>query len=368
VALSFLGGSLGEILGGKKHERAIAQLRAEIRSAPKDTRTRLQLADLLVEAGRAKEAVPVLLKLAEEFAREGAAAKAISVLKRAQKAAPGREDIAAALKKIVQKTASSAPAHAAPTRTVLKPVPSATGGVEFEMEEISLDVRVAPPIPDPVPEPEPPRAAPLPPPPTVSAPVQTAAPTKPVPPPATVSVQQAPVAAPLPPPPAVIAAAEPDGPGLLDDLLDTIEDVLAEAVPAKPAAPAAVASPLFSEFSQEDLAAVVAGLNLQTFEPGDILITEGEPGDSLFVVTSGEVKAFVKQKTGRHRFVRSMGEGSFFGEISILTGKPRTATVTAKTAVDALILDRATLDSICQTRPGVLATLQRFADERQQNR
>lgn len=366
MALGFLGGSLGDILGGKKHERAIQQLRAEIRAAPRDTRTRLQLADLLVEAGRAKEAVPVLLKLAEEFARDGAAAKAISVLKRAQKAAPGRDDITAAFNRIVMKTSTSPSGTPPATRTVMKAGQGATGGVEFELEEISIDVRPAPPIAET--EFAAPRPSALPPPPSVVAPVHERAPSKPVPPPASVSVTAPVDAAPLPPPTAIAAPAEPDGPGLLDDLLNTIEDVLAETEPPKPAAPAAIASPLFSEFSPEDLAAVIAGLSLQTFDAGDILITEGEPGDSLFVVTAGEVKAFVKQTTGKHRFVRTMGEGSFFGEISILTGKPRTATVTAKTPVEALILDRATLDSICQTRPGVLATLKRFADERQKTK
>jgi CRP-like cAMP-binding protein len=367
MPLSFLsGGSLSDLIGKKKQDRAIEQLRNEIKAAPRDTRTRLQLADLLVSSGRAKEAVPILLKIAEEFARDGAAAKAISVLKKAQKAQPGRADIAAALAKIIQKSAP-APASNPATRTVLKPVRGVSGAMEFEMEEIALDVRVA----DSIPEPEVEVVAEdlLPPPVAVAAPIEKQVESKPL---GAASIVSAPPleespAAPLPPPVAVSAPEhEPDGPGLLDDLLDTIETVLAEAPPAKTAsAPkAAVSSPLFSDFTSDELVAVIAGLNLQTYDAGDILITEGEPGDSLFVVTGGEVKAFVRQTNGRHRFVRGMGEGSFFGEISILTGQKRTATVTARTPAEVLVLDRATLDSICERHPGVRTTLERFANER----
>lgn len=374
MVLSFLGGgSLSEVLARRKTDKAIDQLRAEIKAAPRDTRTKLQLADLLVEAGRGKDAVPILLKLAEDFAREGAAAKAISTLKKAQKAQPGRSDIAIALSKIIQKN-SAAPAPA--KKTVLKPIGQSGSGMMFEMEEIELDVRAADPVDDDAvpagdivaPTQEMPRGV-LPPPASVQAEVTfEAVPTTAPPPPAVVEVEVR-ETAPLPPPAVASGAVAgsagfPHEPGLLDDLLDTIEDVLAEAPVSKAAPMAAIASPLFSEFTSDELVAVIAGLNLLSFVPGDILITEGESGDSLFVVTSGEVKAFVK-RDGRHRLVREMGEGSFFGEISILSGKARTATVTAKSAVEVLVLDRATLDSICLSHPGVRTTLQRFADERQ---
>src|SRR5207253_990559 len=62
--------------------------------------------------------------------------------------------------------------------------------------------------------------------------------------------------------------------------------------------PPAAVSPLFQGFSQDELVAVMAGLRLVTFEPGDIIITEGDPGDSLFVLTTGRAKAFTKRADG----------------------------------------------------------------------
>jgi cAMP-dependent protein kinase regulator len=162
----------------------------------------------------------------------------------------------------------------------------------------------------------------------------------------------------------MIAAMNDTEKGLFDDLLDTIEQVLAEAPALSTKARPKISSPLFADFSEADLLAVIQGLELATYGPGDILILEGDPGTSLFVVTSGVVRAFVRQPDGKNKPVREMGEGSFFGEISVLSGKARTATVTAKTNVEALILERKILDDICKTHPSVRTTLQKFAAER----
>jgi CRP-like cAMP-binding protein len=165
----------------------------------------------------------------------------------------------------------------------------------------------------------------------------------------------------------MISAMTVEDKDLFDGLLNTIQEVLAEAPPAEPVAPRPrVTSPLFADFSEADLFAVIQGLELATYGPGDILILEGDPGTSLFIVTTGTVKAFVKQKDGSNRLVREMGEGSFFGEISVLSGKPRTASVTAKTVVEALVLERRVLDEMVRTHPSVRTTLEKFAAERLQ--
>src|SRR5262249_35088198 len=74
----------------------------------RDSRLRLQLADVLALAGKGKEAVPILLGLADEFALEGFAAKAISVLKKVQKIDPSRRDVEARLAQLIQGKARDA--------------------------------------------------------------------------------------------------------------------------------------------------------------------------------------------------------------------------------------------------------------------
>lgn len=138
---------------------------------------------------------------------------------------------------------------------------------------------------------------------------------------------------------------------LLDAAVDAVEadaeeEVAAEAEEEKE--PGA-----FSSLSQEEMAAVVQGLDLQTYEPGDIIVSEGEPGDSMFVIASGSVKIFVKTAAGGNMKVRDLYEGDFFGEIALLSGKPRSATITASSATELLELDRETLEEIATRHPRV---------------
>jgi CRP-like cAMP-binding protein len=62
--------------------------------------------------------------------------------------------------------------------------------------------------------------------------------------------------------------------------------------------------------------------------------------------------------------IAELEEGAFFGEGSILTGKPRAASIVATTPCELLELDRPTLDSICQTHPHVMDVLREFAAQR----
>ncbi len=381
--LSWLSGgqSLQQLIAAKKWDKAVVQLQAEIKAAPKDSRTRMQLADVLIEAGRGKDAVPILLKLAQEFGTEGSAPRAIAVLKKIERIQPGRSDVQKALAALIRKSAPKTPVSSGLGDIV-------RGSDQFEMEEIGLDLR-----PSSI-EPsdflfQAPAALAAPPPSTPEA-VKPAPPPKKkeeeevevedlvMPPPRTLLEIASTPPPPAPPAPAapqvvqmteaatMIAAMNDTEKGLFEDLLDTIESVLAEAPAAVSprAATPRISSPLFADFSEADLVAVIQGLELATYGPGDILILEGDPGTSLFVITSGVVRAFVKQADGKNKQVREMGEGSFFGEIAVLSGKPRTATVTAKSTVEALILERKTLDNICKTHPSVRTTLQKFAAER----
>ena len=123
-------------------------------------------------------------------------------------------------------------------------------------------------------------------------------------------------------------------------------------------------SPLFSSFSAEELVAVIHSLRLHAYSPGQIVVSEGEPGDSLFVLASGSARVYVEGPERRHREVRRLEAGDFFGEISLLTGSPRTATVVATTDCEVLELDRAAVLGIAARHPAVRATIERFCRDR----
>lgn len=135
--------------------------------------------------------------------------------------------------------------------------------------------------------------------------------------------------------------------------------------PASAAPPPSLStSPLFLSFSPEELLAVIGGMTLATYAPGEIIVTEGEPGGGIFVLTTGSVRAYVRNAEGKNVQVRELFEGDFFGEVSLLTGRPRSATVTASSRCELLALEKPVLEAITETRPHVGDVIRRFYDER----
>ena len=123
-------------------------------------------------------------------------------------------------------------------------------------------------------------------------------------------------------------------------------------------APGLLMSPLFEDFAEDELLSLVRGLRLLTLDPGDVMVTEGEAGNSVFVITSGVVKVFVRDPAGRNVQVGQLGEGDFFGEISLLSGRPRSATVTAAAPCELLELDREAFDEVCARHPRVRSVME----------
>jgi CRP-like cAMP-binding protein len=128
--------------------------------------------------------------------------------------------------------------------------------------------------------------------------------------------------------------------------------------------PELVASPLFEGFSEEELLAFMQGLRLGVFEPGDVILTEGEPGESVFILTTGTVKVFVRNPAGHDIQLCELREGAFFGEMSTLSGRPRTATVTAASRCELLEMDRPTLEGMTNIHPRIRQVLEEVYIER----
>src|SRR5437870_3933777 len=151
-----LDADIGDLIARKKRAKTIELLRSQLqgRMVP-PVQMRLQLADLLVQAGREAEAIPVLIGLADEFAGDGFVAKAIAILKRVDKVQPGRADVESRLASLVklQRAAPASSSHFGRTP-------------EFGMEEIREEAPATA-LPDPAGLVEPPpipdaRAAPPP--------------------------------------------------------------------------------------------------------------------------------------------------------------------------------------------------------------
>jgi CRP-like cAMP-binding protein len=96
------------------------------------------------------------------------------------------------------------------------------------------------------------------------------------------------------------------------------------------------AVPLFETLSKRHLKKVAGLTTTVEYDAGDTVIQEGEPGDSFFVAVAGQAKVVSGGKTV-HRLI----PGDHFGEISLLDGRPRSASVVAETPLSLLRLPRA---------------------------
>jgi cAMP-dependent protein kinase regulator len=125
-----------------------------------------------------------------------------------------------------------------------------------------------------------------------------------------------------------------------------------------------VSTPLFSELEPAELKDVVTRLKHHSYPPETILVKEGDPGDSLFVVCEGKVEVSTAGPKGKPIKLAELQEGDFFGEVSLLTGKPRTATITSLDETEVLELTRSDLDELESKHPRVRQVIKEFYERR----
>jgi CRP/FNR family cyclic AMP-dependent transcriptional regulator len=115
--------------------------------------------------------------------------------------------------------------------------------------------------------------------------------------------------------------------------------------------------PFLQLLDEKDRAALAADLDVVRFPAGQLLFNYGDPGDSLYVIRSGEVEVFFKDDTGERIVLETAKAGEVFGELSLLDGGPRTASVMATQDLEALRVDRANLDHFLQRHPAATLDL-----------
>ncbi|HTA20433.1 MAG TPA: cyclic nucleotide-binding domain-containing protein, partial [Polyangia bacterium] len=121
--------------------------------------------------------------------------------------------------------------------------------------------------------------------------------------------------------------------------------------------------PFFSELPREVFGPVVRALRLRRLADGEFVIREGEPGVAFYLVATGKVRVFATQG-GRQVERGQLHEGALFGEMSLLTQQPRTASVQVVDEADILELSRESMAAITAEVPSLAVALDKFARER----
>lgn len=120
--------------------------------------------------------------------------------------------------------------------------------------------------------------------------------------------------------------------------------------------------PLFGGMTKRQLSALAKVVDHATFEPGDVLVKELKYGHRLIMIVSGtaavERQGIVARdgvsggiEQGRRRRVGTVGPGDFVGELSLIDGKPTSASVVAETTMVVLVLYRTDFDKVLASMP-----------------
>lgn len=122
---------------------------------------------------------------------------------------------------------------------------------------------------------------------------------------------------------------------------------------AKPKLEVALAAvPLFEGLSKRHLKRVASAAEVVNYMAGHSIVREGEAGESFFVVLTGQAKVTVKGRT-----VNRVLPGDHFGEISLLDGGPRTATVVSETPMTMLMITRKAFTRALEDAPDLAISL-----------
>ncbi len=106
-------------------------------------------------------------------------------------------------------------------------------------------------------------------------------------------------------------------------------------------------------------------LRLAIFGPGETIIKKGDPGDSLYILRTGQVIVKVAAADGREHEVATLSSGQFFGEMSLMTGEARAATVNAKTDAECYVVSKDAFREILEERPELAHDISEILSSRQ---
>jgi small-conductance mechanosensitive channel len=124
---------------------------------------------------------------------------------------------------------------------------------------------------------------------------------------------------------------------------------------------------LFATLTAAELVQLASGAAERRFGPDEIIVREGDSTSSMFVIEAGRAAVTIHGASGDSRGITLLDPGAAFGEISLLTGVPRTATVRALTEVVAIEITKDTLLPVLEDNPDLCETFDSVIEERRRH-
>lgn len=122
---------------------------------------------------------------------------------------------------------------------------------------------------------------------------------------------------------------------------------------------------LLSPLTTDEMHKLARGLRFLPYLKGSTIASQGDIGDCLFIITQGEVDVVVEANQQSRRLA-TLGLGQVMGEMSVMTGEPRRATLKASTDVHCYALSKADFEEILQLRPELAEAFAQLLTQRSQ--
>lgn len=123
--------------------------------------------------------------------------------------------------------------------------------------------------------------------------------------------------------------------------------------------------PFFRTLGKEGIDFIVERLKFKPYEANETICKIGDPGDQMYIIISGKVKVVVyDQETGDETVIAYLGSGDYFGEMALLTGEPRSASVITTEPSEMFILYKNDFDVIVERFPSITLSMGKIMSQR----
>ena len=122
--------------------------------------------------------------------------------------------------------------------------------------------------------------------------------------------------------------------------------------------------PLFNDLSEAEVSRFAEVTREREYPKNSVILFEDDPGDALYIVSTGQVKVVLIGEDGREVILSVLGDGDFFGEMSLINDEPRSAHVIAMKDSQLLVLRRDDFQSRLEEQPKIALKLLRVLVQR----
>jgi small-conductance mechanosensitive channel len=122
---------------------------------------------------------------------------------------------------------------------------------------------------------------------------------------------------------------------------------------------------MLTALSKQELKKLVQQVRTETYSAEEIPVRQGDVGDSFYIIESGRVDVVVEKSSGESAVVATLGPGNFFGEMSLLTGAVRTASIVVREDAEFIVIDKESFGTTLANNPSIAESLSQILSERQ---